>query len=177
MKQLSFTSILLCVTAIGCVALVIVCGGFGPGMADYTYDVSGGYHVVRSSAHQITVVPVKGWMDQTPIIPPKVVEIAWDETFVLAKQQHLRRAFPNNSRNAYEEPAPGQFSYWILNVKEPKVFGPLEEATFRANRIELRVPESLKLQGVESFVSRKWLAQSNGIIQHSIAAAAAEGVQ
>lgn len=151
MKQLRFTSVLLCVAAVGWVAFVTACGGFGPGMADYAYDVSGGYHVVRSSAHEIKVVPVNGWSDKTPIIPPKVVEIAWDEAFVLAKQQHLRRAYPDNPNSSYEAPVPGQYSYWILNVKLPAGYGPLNEAAFRAKRVELRVAESLTLRGVATY--------------------------
>jgi hypothetical protein len=70
-------------------------GGFGPGMQDFDCPVAGQYKLVRSSAHQITVVPANAWSQNAPIIPAKVVEIVWDDTFVLAKQQQLRRRDSN----------------------------------------------------------------------------------
>jgi hypothetical protein len=123
--------------------------GFGPGVLDYSYGVSGGYQVVRSSSHQITVVPKPGRHDGTPpTIPPKVVEIAWDNAFILAKQQALRPRSPNGG---YELPVPGQFSYWIVDLKGPLAFGPLTEEEFRRKRAELGISQRLELKNVGSY--------------------------
>jgi hypothetical protein len=125
--------------------------GFGPGMQDFDYPVAGNYKVFRSSAHQIKVVPSGGWSQNTPIIPTKVVEIAWDQTFVLVKQQQLRRRSPNNPQDTYEEPDPGKYAYWILDTSLPKVYGPLTAEEFRDKRAEMKINKALTLRDVYSY--------------------------
>ena len=65
--------------------------GFGPGLADYSYDLPGGYWLVRSSVHEISITPKEGYDPENPppIIPAKVAEIAFDDRYILAKQYNL----------------------------------------------------------------------------------------
>jgi hypothetical protein len=141
--------------AIEAIWLVSVSGcveGFGPGVLDYSYDLSGGYRVFRSSSHQITVVPQPGPHEGTlPTIPPEVVEIAWDDSFILAKQQALK---PRARDDAYELPVPDHFRYWILVLKRPIALGPLSEGEFQAKRLELGIDHRLQLREVGSFARR-----------------------
>ena len=125
-------------------------GGFGPGAADFSAPLPHGYFIYRSSAHQVKVAP-RSWDASTPIIPSEIVELDHDDTFVIAKQQHLRRRSPNNPSDTYEEPDPGMFSYWILKLSVPKVWGPLTFADFEAKRTELGVPRTLKLHDVYDY--------------------------
>jgi hypothetical protein len=132
-----------------------LCGcseGFGPGMLDSSYDVSGGYQVFRASSRVVEVIPKGPRGPDTPTIPSKVVEIGWDERYVIAKQQHLKCSAPNEH---YGEPIAGQFSYWILDVKRPASFGPFTKGEFEAKRAELGVNQGLQLRGVEQYIPRR----------------------
>lgn len=141
--------------------VVTACAGaFGPGAADYSYRVAGEYQLIRSSGHQISVRPLFGETTQygggtktvyTDAIPPKVVKIAWDDRFVIAEQQGLKRRSPNDPNDTYEEPA-NVFFFWILDAKIKRSYGPFDEATFVAKKKELGVPESLKMQDPRSYV-------------------------
>ena len=46
---------------------------------------------------------------------------------------------------------PGVYSYWILNLREPRVFGPMTPAEFEAKRAELGVPSYLALHDVYDY--------------------------
>ena len=146
MNSKLFVLFALAATIFGCDG-----GGFGPGMYDFRYAVAGNYELCRTSGDEIKVVPFDGWSDSTPRIPPKVVEIALDRTFVLAKQQHLRRRSPDDPRDTYEEPVPGEFSYWILDTSVPKAFGPFELEEFNKRRAKMKISGDLKLRDVYDF--------------------------
>jgi hypothetical protein len=144
--------LMMAVTAIWIISVFGCIEGFGPGVLDYSYDLSGGYQVFRSSSHEIAVVPKPGRDDGTlRSIPPKVVEIAWDDSFILAKQQALKARSPDD---AYQEPVPDQFRYWILDLKGPRALGPLAEREFQAKRVELGIDPRLQLKEVGSFARR-----------------------
>lgn len=123
----------------------------GPGTSDFHAPACGGYSIWRTSAHQISVVPDDGWTASTPIIPTKVIECDFDDRFVIAKRQGLKRRSPGDPNDTYEEPDPSVFDFWILDTSAPKVFGPLSEAEFNRMRTELRVPTKLRLKDVYEF--------------------------
>ena len=62
--------------------------GFGPGAADFTYKLAGRYELIRSSAKTVLICP-DGDLSAPTMIPPMVVEVAWDTRFILAKRQPL----------------------------------------------------------------------------------------
>src|SRR6185312_2404831 len=95
-----------------------------------SYEVSGGYQVFRSSSHNICVIPKLDSSSQ--IIPSEVVEIAWDNSFILAKQQDSSR-----------------FNYWILDLKGPTLLGPFADEDFRTKRAELGIFQRAVLRSVE----------------------------
>lgn len=125
----------------------------GPGAQDFAYRLAGDYFLYRTSAHQVEVSPKEGWGDKTPRIAPKVIEVAWDERYVLAKQQALKRRSPDNPQDTYEEPAPGVFHYWILDTKTPQVIGPFSKEGFEEKRKALGIPDTLILRNVASYKS------------------------
>jgi hypothetical protein len=143
----SLLSILIVLAAFGCDHKNVA---WGPGAADFTAKLPHGYFIHRSSAHQIMVAP-EGWNNSVPTIPTKVVELDHDDTWVIAKQQHLRPRNPNDPNDTYEEPDPGVFSYWVLRLDKPQVWGPLSLNEFEAKRKELTVPASLKLHNVYDY--------------------------
>jgi len=79
------------------------CGGseeggnipFGPGLADFSTKIAGEYYIHRTSAHQI-MIALRAPGDDIPVIPAKVVQCDFDWDFIIARQQELRRRYPNN---------------------------------------------------------------------------------
>lgn len=131
-------------------ALVISIPRCGPVQTDFTHSFAGDYELVRTSVHQVIIVPKGGWSDDTPKIPSKVVEVAWDDRFILAKRQHLKRRGMSPS-DGYEEPVDGKFDYWILDTRRPTGYGPFDEAEFGNQRKELGISELLPMRDVSSF--------------------------
>ena len=140
-----FALISFCVALSGCDFR-----GFGPGASDFSAPMPNGYFINRTSAHQIFISP-QGWSSETPIIPTKVIEAAHDSIWIIAKQQHLQRRSPNNPNDTYEEPKADSFSYWILNTKTPRVWGPLTSQEFSDKKKELGVNSNLELRSVYDF--------------------------
>ena len=73
-----------------------------------------------------------------------MIEVAWDERFILAKQQHLKDG----------RPVWWRYSYWILDVTKPECFGPFNAEEFATRRAELGVPDGLELKHVTSFIPK-----------------------
>jgi len=117
------------------------CVAFGPGTQDYRYDVGNGYILVRSSAHEIRVVPKGGWQNDNVTIPPKVVEIAWNDTYVIAKQLGLKKANPDAPNSSYKIPDENKVNYWILNTIERQRYGPYTEDEFTEKLIEFELTD------------------------------------
>jgi hypothetical protein len=143
----------LSLVPIGLVAwlfVVIAVRGIGPGGADFFLELPSGYRLHRMSSHQVFVAP-EGWGSVTPMIPAKVVDVAWDSHFVIAKQQPMKRRSPEDPNDTYEEPVEGEFRYWILEPGRPAVHGPFDEVAFRSARIEFGVAPGLKLRSVYSY--------------------------
>jgi len=125
--------------------------GFGPGPADYAYDLPGGYWLVRSSGHEISITPKEGYdpRNPPPIIPAKVVEVAFDDRYILAKRYELK---PDpRSTNGYEIPDETKESYYILDTSVPKMYMCYNLDEFNEKRKTLKVPETLKLKDVASY--------------------------
>jgi len=97
------------------------------------------------------VVPEGGWGEGTPIIPAKVLQIAWDDRFVLARQQELERRSPDDPNDTYMEPAPGKFHLWILDTSAPEVYGPMTQEEFKEMRKRLSISAELVLTDIYEF--------------------------
>jgi hypothetical protein len=119
-----------------------------PAAADFGAPLAGDYVLYRTSARNVGVSPLGGFGQQTPRIPKKVLELAHDDRYVIAKQQ------PNPTLSGHD---PGPFSYWILDTSPPEVFGPLTIREFEALRLELGISSSLVMQDVYTY--RPWQAR------------------
>ena len=105
---------------------------FGPGMADYGYELSGGYTLSHEGS---TIVNCEIWTkDQKTVIENRVTGIAWDNSFILAKHQESNI-----------------IDYWIIDVTTNKIYGPLSETEFKSKRTELKVSNKLKLEDPEKY--------------------------
>ncbi|MDQ8209757.1 DUF3997 domain-containing protein [Coraliomargarita sp. SDUM461003] len=121
------------------IPFALLLSGFA-GSSDYHLELCGGYILSRSSAHQVIVVPYGGWSKETPIIEEKVVEIAWDSRYILAKRDHLT---PDQEQKTYMIPS-GNYSYWILDTQTPSVAGPLTQKELKENTEKLGISELIE---------------------------------
>lgn len=127
----SFLTLLLVLTSCGPMDVP------GPGLQDFEYPLSGGYILSRTSADQIQIHPHGGWDNKTPMVHTKVVQVAWNDRWILAKRQQLR--------------VENVFDFWILDTKERELYGPLDELSFGSKRNELGLPDALKLKDVYAY--------------------------
>lgn len=128
--------------------LLYGCAGAG----DYVVSLPGGYSLLRGSAHMITInknIDENIWSEA--VIPAKITKLAWNEKYILAKQLGLKRQYPNDPNNTYEIPDESKVSYWILEVVEGKIYGPLTEDEFIKEKKELSIPDNIILKKVSSY--------------------------
>ena len=118
------------------------------GLADYSLDLPGNYSIVRTSAHQVKValkISDSHW--GSDVIPTKVTEVAWDDSYILAKQLGLVN--DPKSSNGYQIPKNDDVHFWILEIKSGEVFGPLDEVNFVEKKNEFGISESVILKKIE----------------------------
>ena len=110
---------------IGVIVLMLSFSGceyFGPGMADYSYNLSGDYELYHAGNTNIG----KG---NEIIVTREIKEIAWDSSYILAKQER-----------------DNEIKYYIISVSNDEIYGPLNEDDFNKKRTELKIDEDLKLK-------------------------------
>jgi Protein of unknown function (DUF3997) len=127
------------------------------GNADYTYPVAGKYILVKSSANDVKIVPNSSYDANTPLIPSKVIEVAWNDKIIIAKQQGLKE---KSKGSGYMIPDDSIINYWILDTKGldiygPDIYGPFDKEHFIKERKNLKISDSLELKPVESYNSPK----------------------
>lgn len=140
-----------------CITIGIGVFFFGPGTQDYEYDVGTGYQLNRSSAHQITISPKLEYLEgdyNADSIPTKVIELAWNERYVIAKQFGMKSRSPNNPDDLYEEVDKTKTYYWILDTLDKKRYGPFDLADFK-EQLKIYELENLELKPVESYKTNK----------------------
>lgn len=138
-----------------CIMICIIMGTYyfittiSPGKFDYEYDIcNGSYTLHRSSAHSIVVTPKEGYYKETEIIPEKVVEIAWDNKYIIAKQYGMKKKSLNSM---YEIPDETDVNYWILNTENKERYGPFSYEGFILKLKEYNIMH-LELKSVISYL-------------------------
>lgn len=137
----------------GMIGVIIALSLYGcAGMSDYDISLPGGYSLVRSSAHKVTInkrIDKSSWEES--IIPAKVIGLGWNSDYVLAKQVGLKRRNPENSEDTYEIPDENKISYWILEVNDDKVYGPLDEKEFEELKKEFNISYMVTLKNPSEY--------------------------
>ncbi|MBN2542163.1 DUF3997 domain-containing protein [bacterium] len=121
---------------------------FGRGFLDFSYRVAGNYVLYRNSAEQVFVAPEGNWTGENMMIPPRIVEIGWDQKFVLAKQVPVEEESGSDKDGSVDSLFAGGPRYWILDAEVPRVYGPLTEKEFNSLRISLTVHPSVPFEDV-----------------------------
>ncbi|WP_042351613.1 DUF3997 domain-containing protein [Bacillus massiliigorillae] len=118
-----------------------------PGASDFDVDLPGEYSIVRLSAHEVKIAPktsANGW--GKAIIPTKVIEAGWNNQYIIAKQVELMKDPKRN--NGMEIPDEKNYHYWILEIKNGKVTGPLDDADFTKKKQEYQIFDDVVLKSV-----------------------------
>ncbi len=94
---------------------------------DFIFGLTGGYQLIRTSTYMVTI---EHSADSRHLsIPAQVVELAWNDGFILGKQQVIRPR-GNVPGDTVPVPVVGSFNYWILDLHQTNRFGPMTEVEF-----------------------------------------------
>jgi hypothetical protein len=110
-----------------CCAFCVVSCDFDPAAGDYDQAINTDYRLFSTSRFQTVIINVKigTGIGVEPVgVPANVVEIAWNDRFIVAKQQEfrLRRSNPNDN---YLVPVPDKYNFWIIDIAKTNRLGPL----------------------------------------------------
>lgn len=144
-KRIGFI-IILCTLAV-----LVGCAGIG----DYHVDLIGNYSIVRSSAHQVTISPKKNeGMDNhygSPVIPSKVIQVGWDEQYILAKQVGLKQ---DPDKEYYDKIPDETYEYfWINDTETNDIFGPMFEEQYINKKEQLSISNEVELTDIQKLIS------------------------
>lgn len=126
--------------------IVIIILISGCGLSDYKVDLPNGYVLYAPSAHNVYII-----LEDDKIIPPKVVEMNYDDRYIIAKQFGLKRKYPDNIQNTYQIPDETKIYYWIIDMYDGKSYGPFDNYNQFSNLMKELNIKSLELKNVESF--------------------------
>jgi len=84
--------------------------------SDPGYPLTGNYFLIQASPHEVEIRP-RANEEDAPIIPKKVIQIAWDKPYILAKRIGFTGGLPDE--RAVE--------YWILDTEGRVAHGPLDK--------------------------------------------------
>lgn len=124
------------------------------GAADYTISLKNGFRIDRLSAHQIAIYgdePIQSEnssIENYLYVPSKVTHLWWDENNIVAKQIQLI-----TNENGVEQPpkkiAEDDVHYWIIDIHDHVVMGPLKEDEWKEKVNQLGIDDKLEFKSVE----------------------------
>lgn len=124
----------------------------GCGLTDYSIDLPNEYKLVASSAHEIKIIPghyIEN-MSENLIIPTQIVEIDYNERYIIAKQYKLK-TYKDFFDRAREKLDKSETFYWILDTIENKRYGPYTDlSVFEQQKKKFNL-SNLHLKNIESF--------------------------
>lgn len=115
------------------------------------YDISADYEVLQSSGNKTQILPKMDAFNASQLIPPVVTEVAWNDSYILAKQLKLQSDPLNPDAQV---PNQQNANYWIIDLQHNKRFGPYTKKQFDAQKREFRISSSMQLQKVEKLTQK-----------------------
>lgn len=145
-KILIFSFVLVLI--IGAISLFILPKyAFGPGIQDFSKNITNDYELVRSSSHNIIIVPDDGWNNEIAIIPSKVLRLNDYEDYIIAERQGLT----GKSQYEIETPDENVKDYWILDTENNWVLKNLNFSDFQRKLDSLKIPKDIELVDVSEY--------------------------
>ena len=131
MRRLIGIILVILIYILGAIGGILIFINLGPGVSDYEYKVgNGSYTLHRNSADVIYIAPNNGYSSKTEIIPEKIVEVAWNNRYVIAKQYRMKK---ESLDKTYEIPDESIVNYWILDTEMKIIYGPFSYEEFLLN--------------------------------------------
>ena len=108
-------------------------------MSDSAEDIGGGYKFCHESSQSNFI------LGGDREIPANVVAYGTSDEFIIVQQAH--QVGDLDDHIVY--PSDDSIFYWIVSHKKHLVLGPLTKEQYENKRLELQIPETLKLEEVE----------------------------
>lgn len=124
------------------------------GLADYEIDLDDGYRIDRLSGHQIRIYgdePVKSDNESHYnhlYVPSKVTDVWWNDEYIVAKQM-LLTTDERGYEQPPEKPSDEDFQYWLIDVHNHQVTGPLNEKGLDFETDQLGLTEKIYLTSID----------------------------
>ena len=132
--------------------------GFGPGLADYEYQLTASCRLDRSSAHAIVVICDDG--KTATSTDAEVYQVGWNDKYLIAATHPVtKRKYPDNPGNTYAEPDESVVYWWIIDLKSNHLLGPLSGTEFERQKATLSITPTIPLLSIDQARSRAtWLS-------------------
>ncbi len=116
--------------------------GFGPGSQDFEVKITDSCILHRNSLH-IIYISCQGIEKN---IDSKIIKLGWNNDYILAVTNPVtKRKYPNNPDNTYTIPDESVSYWWIIDVKNKKLYGPTSEEAYNSNKFDLSIPKDIVL--------------------------------
>ncbi|MDR2236136.1 MAG: DUF3997 domain-containing protein [Chryseobacterium sp.] len=114
---------------------------FGPGIQDFTKDLTGSYKLYRNSSSDVFIAPDGGWDDKTAIIPSKVLRVNTYENFIIAEREVIKSRLSDDNLS-YQKTSDKDF--WILDTDKNYVLKNLNFHEYTRKRDSLKIPQNIE---------------------------------
>ena len=124
--------------------------GISIDIKDSYIELPNGYRYVCASEHKCRI-SLKRYSKEEAFLPEKIIELAYDERYVIAKQYGMKLKYPDNLNNTYKVPNKDEIYYWILDTQEKVRYGPYDNITgFELKEIDFGISD-LEFKNVNSY--------------------------
>ena len=148
----SVTILIIIIVLIGFIGIfVLLKFNFGPGVQDFSKNLTGNYQVYRMSENNVFIAPKDVWSSEDAIIPEKVVRLNEYKNFIIAERQGLKRRSSEDSNDTYLIVDSNILDYWILDTKKKFVIEKLNKQQFEIKLDSLGIPGKTELINVYNY--------------------------
>lgn len=125
--------------------------------SDYDMKLAGNYELWKVNKYSISIGILNNNGSLTPQIYGQVIELDFNDEYIIARSIPTYKVDEQNFSNfsekeKYIESIPEEdYEFWIIQVENEMVYGPLNEDEFNKKRKETSVPESMKLKELDSY--------------------------
>ena len=129
-----FSIVLLMIGMVGCA-----------GAGDYNIELINDYEIVRTSAERIFIAKKESeytWSEQ-------LIPMYYDGIHEEAHPEHVIQVGHDNNR--YIIAKTNLNNYYLLDTKEPIVYGPFKEEKFMQVKENVKIPESVTLKNLDKY--------------------------
>ncbi|WP_459500270.1 DUF3997 domain-containing protein [Bacillus sp. C1] len=132
------------------VIAIILLTSCTPNSSHSAYTINEEYELIKTSGNAFELFPKQDAAYATQYVPANIVEIAWDDIYIIAKQVE-EKTTPNNPESSITNKQAEY--YWIIDMNNNRRFGPYNEKQFQEQKAAFRI--SAQLQTVETYLNKQ----------------------